>query len=115
MITNAAGGMTSMTAISTSLYYPAAGAGWQRRDPAEAGFDGARLAEAVAFIEAQGHDLDHEQRVSLDLPDNETVGPIKPKGGVNGLVVRDGYIVAEFGDTASIEMTYSVAKSYLST
>jgi CubicO group peptidase (beta-lactamase class C family) len=104
-----------MTATSTTLYYPAAGDGWERRNPAEAGFDATKLADAVAFIEAQGHDLEHEQRVALDLPDNETVGPIKPKGGVNGLVVRDGYIVAEFGETASIEMTYSVAKSYLST
>src|SRR5688572_7011542 len=102
-----------MTATSTNLYYPAAGDGWERRDPTEAGFDAGKLAEAVAFIEAQGHDLEHEQRVSLDLPDNETVGPIKPKGGVNGMVIRNGYIAAEFGDTPSIEMTYSVAKSYL--
>jgi CubicO group peptidase (beta-lactamase class C family) len=104
-----------MTATTTDLYYPKAGDGWERRQPEELGFDAGKLADAIAFIERQGHDLEHEQRVSLDLPDNETVGPIKPKGGVNGLVVRGGYIAAEFGDTPSIEMTYSVAKSYLST
>jgi CubicO group peptidase (beta-lactamase class C family) len=34
---------------------------------------------------------------------------------VNGVIVRHGYIVAEFGDTAAVDPTYSVAKSYLST
>lgn len=44
------------------------------------------------------------------------LGPLpRELGGVNGIVVRHGYIVAEFGDTSLAEPTYSVAKSYLST
>jgi CubicO group peptidase (beta-lactamase class C family) len=104
-----------MTVTGTSTYVPAAGDGWEHRAPEEVGIDAGKLAEAVAFIRAHETPLEHEERVALDLPDNATVGPVKPKGGVNGLVVRHGYIVAEFGDTRRTDMTYSVAKSYLST
>ena len=34
---------------------------------------------------------------------------------MNGVVIRHGYIVAEFGETDRVDTTYSVAKSYLST
>jgi CubicO group peptidase (beta-lactamase class C family) len=35
--------------------------------------------------------------------------------GTNGLIIRKGYIVAEFGDTEAVEPIYSAAKSFLST
>ena len=38
---------------NTSPYFPAAGNAWQRQAPAAAGFDAARLAEAVAFAQTQ--------------------------------------------------------------
>src|SRR5438105_14880714 len=37
------------------------------------------------------------------------------RGATNGLIIRHGYIVAEFGDTLRPDPTYSVAKSMLST
>ena len=36
-----------------TAYFPAAGKGWQRQAPVAAGFDAARLAEAVAFAQTQ--------------------------------------------------------------
>jgi CubicO group peptidase (beta-lactamase class C family) len=47
-------------------------------------------------------------------PWNEALGPIRPRGGPNGLVLRGGHIVAEWGDTTRADATFSVAKSYLS-
>ena len=47
-------------------------------------------------------------------PWNETLGPVRPRGGPNGLVLRGGQIVAEWGDTSRVDLTFSVAKSYLS-
>src|SRR5262249_9473944 len=47
-------------------------------------------------------------------PLNEALGPIKPRGGPNGLLLRGGRVVAGWGDTAQSRMTFSVAKSYLS-
>ncbi|MBI4594234.1 MAG: serine hydrolase, partial [Candidatus Rokubacteria bacterium] len=34
-------------------------------------------------------------------------------GGPNGLIVRGGYVVAEWGDTRRVDMSVSIAKSYL--
>ena len=47
-------------------------------------------------------------------PWNETLGPVRPRGGPNGLLLRGGLVVAEWGDTTRVDMTFSVAKSYLS-
>ena len=46
--------------------------------------------------------------------DNEIIGPVRPRGGPNGLLLRHGKMVASWGDTRQVDMTFSVAKSYLS-
>ena len=47
-------------------------------------------------------------------PHNEVLGPIRPRGGPNGLILRGGSVVARWGDTRQVDFTFSVAKSYLS-
>jgi CubicO group peptidase (beta-lactamase class C family) len=93
---------------------------WPTCPPAEAGLDPAALAAAAR------HAAEHETPWSCDLsimvasdfderpPSNETLGPVRPRGGPNGLVLRGGEIVAEWGETTRVDMTFSVAKSYLS-
>ncbi len=99
----------------SSSYYPAAGEGWQRKRPEDVGMDPALLAQAIEYAKSE------ETRRPRDFSDQETIfgrllGPIpKERGGTNGIVIRHGYIVAEFGDTSRAEPTYSVAKSVLST
>jgi hypothetical protein len=34
-------------------------------------------------------------------------------GDTNGTVIHNGYIVAEFGDTSHVDVTYSVARGYV--
>ena len=48
-------------------------------------------------------------------PLGEGIGPFSVRGGPAGMIVRHGYIVAEWGDTRRVDMTYSVTKSFLST
>jgi CubicO group peptidase (beta-lactamase class C family) len=48
-------------------------------------------------------------------PDNTIVGPTKDRGGPCGMIIKNGYIVAQWGDTKRVDMTFSVTKSYLST
>src|SRR5215210_3495448 len=101
-------------------YVPAPGEAWEHRPAARVGMDSARLQEAVAFHRA------HEARAPRDLlqahwqtfgrePFGEPVGPFKPRGDPTGIVVRRGYLVAEWGDTRRVDMTFSVTKSFLST
>ena len=96
-------------------YYPPAGQ-WAHKTPAEVGMDAAKLNAAVEFMKA------HEARSpARDFSDQEIVngkllGSIPTeRAATNALIIRHGYIVAEFGDTTRPDPTYSVAKSMLST
>jgi CubicO group peptidase (beta-lactamase class C family) len=83
-------------------------------------------ADSDALATAARYAVEHETPWKRDLsavvakdfeerpPWNETLGPVRPRGGPNGLVLRAGQIVAEWGDTTRVDMTFSVAKSYLS-
>ena len=96
-------------------YYPPAGQ-WAHKTPAEVGMDAARLKDAIQFM--QSHETTSPRR---DFSDQEIVNgkllasiPTE-RAGTNGLVIRRGYVVAEWGDTERPDPTYSVAKSMLST
>jgi len=47
-------------------------------------------------------------------PHNEVLGPIRPRGGPNGLILRGGVEIARWGDPRQVDFTFSAAKSYLS-
>jgi CubicO group peptidase (beta-lactamase class C family) len=105
----------SKSKTANQNYYPKRGDAWQRRRPEDVGMDSALLAQAVAYAKTQ------ESKVPRDFSTQvETfgalLGPIpKERGETNGIILRHGYIVAEWGDTHRIDPTYSVAKSFLST
>ena len=44
----------------------------------------------------------------------DVLGPVLPRGGPNGMILRGGEIVAEWGETNRVDMSFSIAKSYLS-
>ena len=79
------------------------------------------LDEAVQFAIANENPASKD--LALDLattfgarePFDTPIGPVKERGAANGLIVRHGYIVAEWGDTARVDMTFSVTKTFLST
>ena len=101
-------------------YFPPPHPEWERCNPEHAGCDPAAMEAAARY------GAEHETPWSRDLahmvardfgeepPWNETLGPVRPRGGPNGLVLRGGRIVAEWGDTGQVDLTFSVAKSYLS-
>jgi len=103
-------------------YYPSRDH-WEVRPPAEPGLAPDRLAAAIEYHRA------HETRwrrdfitasgryigVADELPARGNVlGPVEPRGGPNGLVIRGGRVAAEWSDTERVDMTFSVAKRYLS-
>ena len=102
-----------------STYFPPRGV-WEKRKPEELNMDSVLLQEAIDFA------LANEWKGSKDLkaavesafsrePFDGVLGPTKERGVSNGIVVKNGYIVAEWGDTKRVDMTFSVTKSYLST
>lgn len=96
-------------------YVPPSGQ-WAHKTPAGVGMDAAKLNDALEFMKA------HEARSpARDFSDQEVVNgkllasmPTE-RAATNALIIRHGYIVAEFGDTVRPDPTYSVAKSMLST
>ena len=48
-------------------------------------------------------------------PHGEIIGPTKHRGDMTGIIIKDGYIVAEWGEVDRVDMTFSISKTYLST
>ena len=113
--------LISIAAGQTSATYFPERFDWQRRTPAQAGFDAAALADAITFAVASENpatrDLAraHAQGIGASEPFDTPIGPFKERGATNGLIVKNGYVVAEWGDPARVDMTFSVTKTFLST
>jgi len=96
-------------------YYPVAGETWLRRKPEEVGMDSALLDQALAYAKTQASTIPSDFSTQVETF-GRVLGPLpKMRGDTNGIIIRHGYIVAEWGDTNRIDPTYSVAKSFLST
>jgi CubicO group peptidase (beta-lactamase class C family) len=94
---------------------------WESREPGALGLSADALAAAAQFHR------DHESTWPRDFitpsgryigvadePDtSEVLGPVRPRGAPNGMVIRHGFVAAAWGDTTRADMTFSVAKSYL--
>ena len=48
-------------------------------------------------------------------PFDDPIGPFKPRGPQTGIILRHGYLVAEWGEPKRVDMTFSVTKSFVST
>lgn len=99
-------------------YFPEAG-NWLKNSPEQAGMDGDLVQQAVAYA------IENESVAPRDLkeahyqgfgrePFGDAVGPFKSRGEPTGLIIRGGYIVAEWGTPEEVNMTFSVSKSFLS-
>jgi CubicO group peptidase (beta-lactamase class C family) len=94
---------------------------WQRRTPQQAGFDPARLADAIAFAVANENPLPkdlvlaHAQTYAANEPFDALLGPVKERAALNGLIVHRGYVVADWGETRRVDMSFSVTKTFLTT
>jgi CubicO group peptidase (beta-lactamase class C family) len=101
-------------------HVPAPGDAWERRKPEQVGMDAAKLQEAVAFAQSSesraARDLEEAHYQSFGRePFGGAVGPFKERGPQTGVIVRNGYIVAEWGEPQRVDMTFSVTKSFVST
>src|SRR5215510_12985522 len=113
----------AMTALAPYAPGPEGGE-WECLTASAAGFDADKLQAAVDFALAN----DSPWPRSLYYPDgryvglvewnesgpwSDVAGPVRARGGPAGLILKAGRIVAEWGDTARTDMTFSAAKSYL--
>ena len=101
------------------VYFPPAGQ-WERREPEAMGMNPQQLRQAIQFA------IENEAKAPRSLkeahyqgfgkePFGDAIGPFKERGAPTGLIIKGGYIVAEWGEPQEVNMTYSVSKSFLST
>lgn len=101
-----------------SLYFP--DSLWKTKPPAELRMNAPLLDSAVNFAIKNDSKTDYDLRLAnlkayANEPGYRMMGPMKDRGKPAGLIVKNGFIVAQWGDVKRVDMTFSVAKSYLST
>jgi hypothetical protein len=93
---------------------------WTRVLPHEAGIAPDAVAAAVAHAEAYDSPWVRNLNQHLNAghfeppPWNEIIGPTRGRGGPSGVILSGGRIVAEWGTPWRPDMTFSVAKSFIS-
>ncbi len=109
--------------MADSPYFPYLDQDWESIEPDAAGFDTDALAAALRFAESHEstwpRDLENAHflpSLTADEPEpwNKIIGPMAPRGGPAGLLLKGGRLVAQWGDIDRADMTFSIAKSYLS-
>ncbi len=105
--------------MNPSIYYPETHHQWIKKHPNEVGMEASFLQEAIDFSVSNESPWSRTMKVALThliakQSHNEIMGPIKDRAGVNGIVLRHGYVIAEWGDTHRVDMAYSISKSFLS-
>lgn len=110
--------LTSPLAFSSD-YFPGKGE-WRSKPAQELGLSASKLKQAVNFAKNNEYSGSRDLRIAIldgfkREPFHQILGPTKKRGGPAGMIVKNGYIAAQWGDLDRVDMTFSVTKSYLST
>jgi CubicO group peptidase (beta-lactamase class C family) len=93
---------------------------WQSKKPAELRMNSALLDSAIRFALANENKVEYDLRLAVlkayaNEPGYKIFGPMKQRGKPAGMIIKNGYIVAQWGDINRVDMSFSATKSYLST
>lgn len=107
-----------LTAHGQTVYFP--DTAWLVRTPEELKINKTLLDSAVKFALANENKYEKDLRLAIiksyaNEPGFTIDGPTKERGGPAGLIIKNGYIAAQWGDVNRVDMTFSVTKSFLST
>jgi CubicO group peptidase (beta-lactamase class C family) len=105
-------------ATAQTKYFP--DTTWLEKTPVEMKMNKALLDSAVNFAMKNENKVERDLRIAnlksyAREPDYKIIGPMKERGGPAGVILKNGYIVAQWGDIDRVDMTFSVTKSFLST
>ncbi len=108
------------SAAQEEYYFPERNAEWQEKTPKSFGIHPEKLAEAITYAEKNEYSGARDLRIAIlkgfeREPFHEILGPTKKRGGPAGMILKNGFLVASWGDVQRVDMTFSVTKSFLST
>ncbi|HEY5967950.1 MAG TPA: serine hydrolase, partial [Chitinophagaceae bacterium] len=103
---------------SQQPYFP--DSNWQTKKPTELKMNAVLIDSAVSFAIRNETKTDYDLRIAnlkafANEPGFRIAGPMRERGKPAGIILKNGYIVAQWGDVKRVDMTFSVTKSYLST
>jgi CubicO group peptidase (beta-lactamase class C family) len=103
---------------SQAPYYP--DSIWLTKKPGDLKMNEQILDSALNFAIRNETKIEYDLRIAnlkayANEPNYRILGPTKHRGKPAGIILRNGYIVAQWGDVKRVDMTFSVSKSYLST
>ena len=106
------------TTYSQLPYFP--DSNWQTKKPAELKMNSALIDSAISFAIHNETKTDNDLRIAnlkayANEPNYRIAGPMRERGKPAGIILKNGYIVAQWGDVKRVDMTFSVSKSFLST
>ncbi len=106
--------------LLSQLYYPSTGYDWEIKSPEDVGLRADSIQSAIAYAQANESTGERNLEINHYLngfgrePFGYGVGPFKTRGDQTGIIIKDGYIVATWGEPKRVDMTFSVTKSFLS-
>lgn len=109
---------SSILAQTSDSYYPTRFQ-WEQKSPEEVDMNKEKLEDAIKF--AKAHESSNPKELDIHLntrtnePYNNIIGPVKERGPMTGVIIKDGYLISEWGQPNRVDMTFSVTKSFLST
>ncbi len=109
------------TIVHGQIYFPASyNSRWEQRTPKTFNINNDDLDAAMRFAIENEYSGSKDLRIAIlkgfeREPYHKIVGPTKKRGGPAGMILKNGYLIASWGDTKRVDMTFSVTKSYLST
>lgn len=101
-------------------YFPPSHGAWEKKEPKEFKINSKKLESAIDFAMENEYSGSRDLRIAIlkgfaHEPYHKILGPTKKRGGPAGLILKNGYQIASWGDIKRVDMTFSVTKSYLST
>lgn len=109
----------SSSTNAQQTYFPEKG-NWEEKNPSDFKIDTEKLNDAIRYAQENEYSGSKDLRQAIlkgfqHEPYHKILGPTKKRGGPAGLILKNGYIIAKWGDIDRVDMTFSVTKSYLST
>ncbi len=106
--------------VQAQGYFPEKG-NWEGAQPEDLGINASKLQEAIDFAIAHESDANpnlkvaHYESAFGREPFGYPIGPMKTRGPATGLIIYKGKVVGQWGEPERVDLTFSVAKSFLST
>ncbi|WP_375584349.1 serine hydrolase domain-containing protein [Cyclobacterium xiamenense] len=105
---------------SAQDYFPERGR-WEEKAPEDLRVNAARLQEAIYLAIREESTANPNLKIAHYLsgfgrePFGYPIGPMKSRGAAAGLIIYKGYLIGSWGEPHRVDLTFSVAKSFLST